>query len=309
MSSTKHRLTAAVFATSCVGLATASSASADAIRYSVAPNPSLYTVKDNGNGLIKVSYLGCVTASQAQTLQFTFGSDVSKPAHATFKLLQLKGTSPTPVFSPPEVDLVPGDTQDHTATIAYDFRTATQAATSFRVKLEPDNGSGLGQAAGVVVDVPCILAAPASPATPPAPGTPATPGAPAAPGTPVVPAGTPTVPTTGFIPAPTGRLTRGGARCISTPRTLRLRARETTIVRVTIRSTSGQELNRALVRATYPGGVQNRRTDVAGVATFRVKAARAGTLVLQSEVCFGADRRRVLAPRVVRAPRAGRFTG
>ena len=286
----------AVCATLGTCLAAAPAASADAVRYSVAPNPSLYTVKDNGNGLIKVSYLGCVTAEQAQNLQFTFSSDVSKDAHATFKLLQVKGTEPTPIFTPPDVNLVAGDTQEHTATLAYTFATPTQTSTAFRVKLEPDNGSGLGQAAGVEVDVPCILA-PAI--APPAPNAPPTATPPAAPAT----------PTAGFIPPPTTVLARRGARCIATPETLRLRAGETSIVRVTVRSVDGRRLNGALVRATYPGGRQDERTGTDGTATFRIKARRAGTLVLQSEVCFGADRRRVLARRVVRAPRPGSFTG
>jgi hypothetical protein len=101
---------------------------------------------------------------------------------------------------------------------------------------------------------------------------------------------------------------RRPAHCIATPTTLRLRAREMTRFVVTILS-NGQRIQGARVRATYPGANYTKTTSATGRAVFTVRPARSGTLVLQSDVCFGARRFAVRPPRVVARRGPARVTG
>ena len=72
---------------------------------------------------------------------------------------------------------------------------------------------------------------------------------------------------------------------------------------------NGQDISGALVRLTLPGGAKLfRRTGIDGVAHRFVRPSRSGTLVIQSDVCFGAHRVTVL--RAGPAPRVrARFAG
>lgn len=287
--STRARVIAAA-CTIATCLVAAPAAYAGTINYTIEPSPA-FTIQDNGNGIVKVTYNGCVTAGERQTLLFTLMTNVSADSNATFSILKEEGIAPGAVFNPPSVFLQKGQTQTFNSALGFTFDAANNDLTTFRIKLDPESGEGLGQGAGVMVSVPCILAAAAAPAPT---GTTAPP---------------PSQPTAGFFPAVTSQQAAPPARCISTPTNLRLRAGETSRVRVVVRSGSGQTLQGALVRATYPGATQRKRTDANGVATFSIRARRAGRLVLQSDVCFGADRVRVLAARAVGGAGTGRFTG
>ena len=55
----------------------------------------------------------------------------------------------------------------------------------------------------------------------------------------------------------------------------------------------------ALVRIIGPGFVKRKVTNKNGVAVFRIRAKRAGRLVIQSDRCLGADRVAVLRARRV----------
>ena len=73
--------------------------------------------------------------------------------------------------------------------------------------------------------------------------------------------------------------------------------------------TNGQNIRGARVRVTLPGGrAYFRRTNADGLARFFVRPGRTGTLVIQSDVCFGAERLTVhRAPARAAAP--ARYTG
>jgi hypothetical protein len=110
------------------------------------------------------------------------------------------------------------------------------------------------------------------------------------------------------LPPVSSERARGNAPCVSTPRGLRVRARELTVVRVRVRD-DGQRVENALVRITGPGLVLRRVTNENGLATFRVRPRRSGRLVIQSDRCTGADRLRVLTAREVSGRGVPRVTG
>ena len=72
---------------------------------------------------------------------------------------------------------------------------------------------------------------------------------------------------------------------------------------------NGQNIRNARVRVTLPGGrTYIRRTDADGIVRLYVRPSRSGRLVIQSDVCFGAERVTVRrAPARASAP--ARYTG
>jgi hypothetical protein len=279
-------------------LAVAPQAMAGRITYNVDPG-SQYAVKDNGNGIVKVTYNGCVTAGTRQTLNFVMTTTVSRDGAATFKVLKSEGQDPTLVLSPDPVNLVQGSPQSFSISLAFTLASANNGVTTFRIKLDPSSGEGLGEGPGIIVRVACVLAAAPQPATlanepPPAAATGGTP--PAA------------VPTVGVFPAIGSSLARRPAPCIFTAQRLRVRARHTTRLAIRVHA-NGQDISGALVRLTLPGGAKLfRRTGTEGVAQRFVRPSRSGTLVIQSDVCFGAHRVTVLRARPAPPVRA-RFAG
>ena len=99
------------------------------------------------------------------------------------------------------------------------------------------------------------------------------------------------------------------ARCIAVPQGLRVRARRTTRLRIHVFA-NGQNIRNALVRVTLPGGKRvlpphrrRRRSPACSCGP-----SRSGTLVIQADVCFGAERVTVRrAPARRSAP--ARYTG
>lgn len=246
----------------------AQTAMAGTIRYTVEASP-LYTIQDNGNGIVKVNYNGCVTAGERQTLRFQIVTNVSGDSNATFNVLREEGAAPTATFDPASVFLRKGADQTFNVALGFTIAEENNDTTTFRIKLDPESGEGLGEGAGIMVNIPCVL--------------PARSGSQAS------------------FPSTSSPQSRRGAPCVAT-RAVRLRAgsRRTIVVRVT---TSGQRIARALVRVTGPGINRTLRTDSRGEATFRVRPTRRGTVFVQSEVCIGADRLAVLGAV------APRFTG
>ena len=124
-------------------------------------------------------------------------------------------------------------------------------------------------------------------------------------------ASTPTplaAPTAGRFGVLGTRETAGTAACLAAPRHLRVHAGETTLVTVAVR-TSGQRIQGALVRVLAPGVRIVKRTGRSGSLTFRVTPTRTGSLIIQSDVCFGAARSRVLAARTSTRMAPPAFTG
>ncbi|MBA3748023.1 MAG: hypothetical protein H0W96_11115, partial [Solirubrobacterales bacterium] len=156
-------------------LIAAPAAYAGTIRYTV-PESAAYTIQDNGNGIVKVTYNGCVTAGVRQQLDFSMVTNVGQSANAVFSVLKEEGENPAATFTPPSVALVKGTDQTFGISLAFTVDDANNGVTAFRIKLDPESGEGLGQGAGIMVKIPCVLAAPPAP---PAPGaTEATPTAP-----------------------------------------------------------------------------------------------------------------------------------
>lgn len=279
-------------------LASAPQAMAGTVRYAVVSSP-LFSIQDNGNGIVKVTYTGCVTAGARQTLDFTMTTTVNRAATAALKVLKEEGQDPVTTITPNPVTLVPGPQQAIPVRLAFTIPSANNGVTTFRFKLEPATGEGLGQGAGIMVRIPCVLAPAPAPmvlATQPAP-------APAPASAPAV-----TVPTRGSFPATGSSLATPTARCISVPQNLRVRARRTTRIRIHVRA-NGQNIRNALVRVTLPGGSRIfRRTNGDGIVRVFVRPSRSGRLVIQADTCFGAERVTVRrAPARASAP--ARYTG
>jgi hypothetical protein len=291
---TAAALALAVLAT----LAAAPQAMAARITYGVTPSPS-FTIKDNGKGIVKLTYNGCVTAGARQTLSFVMTTEVDRSATAELKVLKEEGQDPATTITPNPVNLVAGPAQSIPVTLAFTLPSANNGVTTFRFKLDPANGTGLGEGPGIMVRIPCVLAPAPSPmvlGTAPAP-------APAPATAPAV-----AVPTRAAFPTTGSALAAAPARCVSVPRNLRVRARRTTRLRIHVHA-NGQNIRHALVRVTLPGGKRYfRRTNADGIARLFVRPSRSGTLVIQADTCFGAERLTVRrAPARRSAP--ARYTG
>ncbi len=234
----------------------APAALADSVVYNVPASPA-YTVRDSGQGIVKVTYNGCVTAGAVQTFGFQALSELQggnkKAGIATWQVLRAEGENPQFSFSPATLFLAPGPAQVHNVTLSYTLTEENNNLTSFRIKLEPAPGQGLGQSAGILVSIPCV-----APAT--------------------------SIPSIGSL----GTGSRGDAPCIRIRRmTLRVGRWSRVVANV---ERNGQPVIGALVRATGPGIREEKLTNGRGKAVFKFTPRRRGTLVVQSNVCSGADR-------------------
>jgi hypothetical protein len=102
--------------------------------------------------------------------------------------------------------------------------------------------------------------------------------------------------------ATTSPTARQSARCVAVRR-VRLTIRRRSTVSVTVR-TSGTAVRNALVRLSGAGVNTTKRTGARGRVTFSVRPSRRGTLLVETNVCGGADRLAVAS-----AAAAPRFTG
>jgi hypothetical protein len=336
-------LGAALTAAVVVALAAAPAALAGRVMYGVTPG-SGYTVEPHGggNGITKVWITSCPVAGQPIELPLVLsarGPVKGDATPASWKVLKSDGAQLT--FAPASLSLpTSGPTTRATLTI-------TPAAPSgkglfLRFKLDPANGSGLGQGPGYMIRAACVLApAPAetpqacpapeaAPSTPPgnayghegvagpdgahgkgkAKGRAAKKGravgrhrddaltvdCPPADGSPA-PAPALAAPAVGTFPAVASPQAQQASRCVASPRRMRVVRGEQTAVRVVV-AQNGRPIEHAAVRVTTPDGAVVKRTNRAGVAMFYVRPSRTGQLVIQADVCFGADR---LAVRGARA--------
>lgn len=276
-----------------IGLATAPAAMAGTIRYDIAESPA-YTI-DNESGIVKVSYNGCVTAGERQTIGFTMVTNASDDATVGFKVLREEGEDPISSFDPSSVTLVKNTEQTFNVVLTFTLDAPTDQRTTFRFKLDPDNSAGLGEGPGVMVTIPCVLAAAA-----PSGGFNTAPG----------PDGTTQpVPTSGVIGATDSPQAQGRATCIYRTQRVRLRAGERSRFEVLIK-VAEQEIQGALVRVTLPGGrTVNRRTGRSGIAVFSVRPGRSGRAIVQTDVCFGVRRIAVLGVASSSNEAPAQFTG
>ncbi len=243
----------------------APTALAGTVRYTIQESPS-YSIQDNGNGIVKVTYNGCVTAGARQTLAFEMVTNVSGDSNATFTVLKEEGNAPVASFDPASVFLTKGAQQTFDIALSFTLEDANNGITTFRIKLDPESGEGLGQGAGIMVKIPCVIPASAT------------------------------------FPAPQSQ---GAAPCVTVQqvRQVRLRAGERSTIRVRVRA-NGQNIGGSVVRLRGAGVSERGRTGSDGIARFRVRPRRAGTIFVQSNTCSGADRLRVRGARV-----QPRFTG
>jgi hypothetical protein len=273
----------------------AAPASAKTVRYLVAPDPA-YTV-DNQTGVVQVTYNGCVIAGATQVINFTLDADPGKGGTAELKVMKEEGQDPSTTITPNPVTLDDGP-NNLPVRLEFTIPSANNGVTAFRFKLDPNNGAGLGEGPGVMVRIPCVLAASAA-----APS--GSPGASA--DTPGGAAETLATPTSGQFQSVLAARAAGNAQCVATPQRMRVRAGRTTRVRVSV-ATNGQTIAGAAVRVTGPGFVKTKRTNALGEAVFLVRPKHRGEIVIQSDVCFGADRVAVRSSRATRRA-SPRFTG
>ena len=230
-------------------MAFAPSAAAGTIRYDVVASPA-YTIEDNGNGIVKVTYNGCVTAGVRQTLRFALVTNVSEDSNATFSILREEGTAPTATFTPSSVFLRRGPEQRFDASLSFSLPSENNDVTTFRIKLDPESGEGLGQGAGIMVSIPCVI---------------------------------------GARPIPAPSTTSGQAPCVRVISRRGSRARTPNAIRVRVTS-GANRVGGATVRIRGAGASASGRTNGAGEAVIRVRPRRRGTLFIQANVCGGADR-------------------
>ncbi len=128
------------------------------VGYTIQESPS-YSIQDNGNGIVKVTYSGCVTAGVRQTLAFKMVTNVSGDANATFTVLKEEGAAPVTSFNPASVFLAKGAQQSFDVALSFTLDDANNGITAFRIKLDPESGEGLGQGPGIMVKIPCVIPA------------------------------------------------------------------------------------------------------------------------------------------------------
>jgi hypothetical protein len=170
-------LGAALAAAAVIALAAAPAALAGRVMYGVAPG-SGYTVEPHGggNGITKVWLDSCPVAGKPIELPLTLASrgPVKGDTPATWKVLKSDGAQLS--FAPASVSL-PASGATTAATLTITPSAPSRKGLFLRFKLDPANGSGLGQGPGYMIRAACVLApapagpAPACPRTSPAPAT------------------------------------------------------------------------------------------------------------------------------------------
>ncbi len=249
----------------------APSALAGTVRFGVTPTPQ-FSVQDNGQGIVKLTYRGCVVAGVRQSLTFrTVARTTRDSTTADFNVLRAEGGTPDADFSPSSIFLTRQEKR-FTSTLSFSLPAENNGVTTFRIKLDPRNGEGLGQGAGIMVSIPCVLRA-----------------------------------RSGSRAFSAPRPTTSRAPCINVRR-VRLRAgeRRRVVTRVVV---NGLPVFGARVRISFGNIVRTKSTDERGYAIFSVRPRRSGTLFVQTDVCSGADRLRVRRARRTSGRAAPRTTG
>jgi len=250
----------------------APSALAGTVRFGVTPTPQ-FSVKDNGSGIVKLTFRGCLVAGVRQRLSFrTMARTTKDSATADFNVLKAEGQAPDADFSPSSIFLTRQEKR-FTSTLSFSLPAEeNNGVTTFRIKLDPRNGEGLGQGAGIMVSIPCVVPA-----------------------------------RSGSRAFSAPRPTTSRAPCINVRR-VRLRAgeRRRVVTRVVV---NGLPVFGARVRISFGNIARTKSTDERGYAIFSVRPRRSGTLFVQTDVCSGADRLRVRRARRTSGRAAPRTTG
>jgi hypothetical protein len=96
------------------------------------------------------------------------------------------------------------------------------------------------------------------------------------------------------------------SKCISVPKTLSVRAKELTTVKVSV--TAGT-IAGASIKLTGPGISRTGKTNSKGTVTFKVRPTKKGTLTIKSGSCLDAQRVSVKAARQTQSRQVPRVTG
>jgi hypothetical protein len=222
---------------------------------------------------IEVDKTGTPTSGQApQTVTYQFKVyNRTTPPRTLDNVTISDNMCPNVVPAVPSGDdgdkrLQPAEVWVFTCTMAHDAGTFTNTATACG-ELIIDSGP-MPKVCDTDDETVTFTPPPSTPNTPAAPGTPSTPNTPVS----NPPAAAP--------PNRSGVLGAQAERCtLSTPRGLKVRAREQTTIRVTVRDVD----RGSRVTITLPGGkTMRQRTDAKGVATFKVKPPRTGRAMVRA---------------------------
>src|SRR5438067_11004421 len=145
-------------------LVAAPAAFAGRVSYAV-PAGSDYTVtaEGHGHGIVKVTYTRCLQVGETVVLPLRVssrGPTHAGPISASWKVM--KDGAATLVFNPNPITFTDGSAPPATLSITP-TRAPAPHGVFLRFKLDPANGSGLGQGPGVMVRVACVPAATATP--------------------------------------------------------------------------------------------------------------------------------------------------
>jgi hypothetical protein len=135
----------------------ASSALADTIRYDITPSAA-YTV-DNDTGIAKVTFNACLTTGRPAVISFNTVIESTKPGTvATYKVIkepESSADSPPYAFNPATVTLVDGQ-QAIATTLTFTPDQLSSSPIVLRAKLDPEQGSGVGEGPGFMVRIKCV---------------------------------------------------------------------------------------------------------------------------------------------------------
>ena len=121
-----------------------------------------------------------------------------------------------------------------------------------------------------------------------------------------VPAVVPAQPPPAVVAAPVAPVKSNAATCVETPKSLSLRAKELTTVRITVNNGAAG----AKVTIKGPGINKTAKTNSKGVATFRVRATKAGTLTITApDNCLRASKVAVKGARRTHSRQVPKVTG
>jgi hypothetical protein len=262
------RIAAAVISSAAV-LLLAGPAWAGTIRYDIQPSDQ-FTVTDNDTGIAKIVWNGCLVVGQSGTINFNVVVNSTQGGQASWRVLQDSGPIVNGTFTPNPVTLTQDKEQTIPTTLSFNVSAPSGSAVDFRAKLDAQSGEGLGEGPGIMVRVPCVVAAGSPP------------------------------------PASTSPAAQPAASCIQVTR-VRLRAKQRQAVKVQIKR-NGQTIQGALVRLTGPGFRTQKQSGGNGRVQFVVQPKAAGEVVIQTNVCGGSQRLQVLGARAA-GRRLPAFTG
>lgn len=239
----------------------AQEALAGTISYQVPRDAGFVGVERNGTERVGISYRGCVSGGSIQFVVFRITTSVAVNTRATFSVLREQGqTALATLRTTKPVSLRAGAPQTTEVRILFNLNNRTEKDARFRIVLNADSGEALGTSNGIDVSVPCVVAARRR------------------------------------LPPTTSASAGRPAECVSLTRPVLVRAGERSTVSVRLESRAERRpIFGAIVRISGPGIRIRGTTQASGVVAFRLRPRAPGTLIIQTDVCPGADRVQVLA--------------